>query len=485
MQTVMHKHRLLIISAVIATLFLVFPQLSIVYLARFNQWVLAHFASAYIIFASMVVLICLGLALSPIGKIKLGSGAPEFSLLSWLAMLFTAGMGSGLVFWGVAEPVFHYANPPAIQLANSSATLRALALSYFHWGLHAWSLYAITALIIAWFVFMHARPMRLSSVFASAKSSNNAWQVVDLLAILAIIFGLAGTIANSVALVQTGLEQRFELQLTGSAFGIAMTILVTIGFSISLGLGLKRGIQYLSGFNMILMCALLLVVMWQAGIDQVLARLLGSAMTYIKILPQVSFAAIQGSEQWSRDWTVIYLIWWIAWAPFVGPFIARISRGRSVRQFILCTVLIPTLASMLWFSSFAEAVFGSHHSADIIAAVQQHYTNGLFALFAQFPMGATLAIAALILLITFVITSADSAIYVICMLADDLSAKSKGAWVLVLLAISLALVGINNVDLNKQIAISGAIPFTLVLIWQLAYLLFELQSRHALPISSK
>lgn len=477
----MKQHALLILCGLVACVFLVFPSSSVTYLSGLTQWVVSTCDDAFIVFASAILLLCLGLSFSPVGKKRLGEGEPEFGFFSWLAMLFTAGMGSGLVFWGVAEPVFHLANTPNVHLDGHSAENTALALTYFHWGFHAWSLYAITGLIIAWFVFMEKRPMRISSVFNSTQIQSTPksalWLGVDLLAVLAIVFGLAGTLANSVALLETGIEQRFALSFEGKTFGIGMTLLMTLGFGISLSLGLARGIKRLSQFNVVFMCLLLLGVIFSGDVVSLLERMVGSSFAYIQLLPQVSFSVIDGSSQWSQGWTVIYLIWWIAWAPFVGPFIARISQGRTIRQFLLCTIFIPTLASIVWFSSFGDAVFNAVNRADILAQVNQQYTLGLFALLDGIPLGAVLSVMALLLLVTFVITSADSAIYVTCLFTDNVTLRNKLAWIAVLLAISLALVSINNVDLNKQIAISGAIPFTLVLIAKVVYLLMSFVSR--------
>ncbi|MGY0399995.1 MAG: BCCT family transporter [Ostreibacterium sp.] len=482
MMTFLKQYQLILFATLFAVIFLIFPQYSITYLSKFTHWVSVAFDNTILRFSSFVLLMCLAIIISPLGARKLGDAEdnPEFNFFSWVAMLFTAGMGSGLIFWGVAEPVFHYANPPAITPIGSSPENTALALTYFHWGIHAWSLYAISGLMIGWVAFVKKRPMRISAIFTD-NSEAGWWVIVDVVAVLAILFGVAGTLANTMALVQTGVEQIFAITFSGATFRFIMTLVIVVLFSLSSMLGLKQGIKRLSQFNILLMLLLFTSVMMFDPIGSFLTRIFDSTWAYFKLLPQVSFSVIENSRKWSQDWTIIYLIWWIAWAPFVGPFIARISRGRSIRQFLFCTIIIPTFASIIWFSGFADSVFNAENTKIIIDSVNNDYTQGLFTLFAQLPMGKFFSAIALLLLITFVITSADSALYVTGLFTNNLSVKNKLAWSSVFLAVSLALISINDVDLNKQIAISGAIPFTLIMFFQIVHFIF-LESRIKSPV---
>ena len=453
----------------IAALLLCFPKITISTFSQFTQFWLENFDSQFIQFSTLMVILSMVVAISPIGKIRLGGAEAkvEFGFGSWIAMLFTAGMGSGLIFWGVAEPVFHFANPPAFLKDDFSSVSGSLAITYFHWGVHAWAIYAFAGLIMAWFAYNRGRSMRVSASFTG---STPKWLgILDLLAVLAIIFGMAGTFANTIALIQTGVEQSSGLDIGSIYLRLGLVLLIALLFTLSSLTGLHRGIKRLSQFNALFMVALLVIVVSLVNPLNTLNIAWESTLTYLKLLPEVSFGVGEQSEQWSQGWSVIYLIWWIAWAPFVGPFIARISKGRSIRQFISCAVLLPTLASILWFSGFAGSVFSQPYAATIMDAVNQQYTLGLFTFFDQLPMGQVFSIGALLLLVTFIITSADSSIYITGLLTGGKSHGSKVLWSLILIVITMALVSINDVDLNKQIAIVGAIPFTFVLCAQVLF----------------
>ncbi|MDO6708386.1 BCCT family transporter [Photobacterium sp. 1_MG-2023] len=459
-----HTQRLMLVSAIIAGVFILFPSISVYQLAAFTQFVIEQLGNQVIQLSTLALLICAAIVVSPFGKKRLGDEAPEFGFIPWLVMLFTTGMGSGLIFWGIAEPVFHLANPP-LQSAGMDPKDTALALTYFHWGVHAWCLYALAGLVMAWVAYEKKRPMRVSASFIGAR--NPGWfSLVDLIAVLAILFGIAGVLANTMALVEQGVRQVFQIEGEMTGFRLVMTAVIGVLFTASSALGLKKGIQRLSSLNVWLMLALFIFVFINIDGSAVITRMFSSVAAYITLLPDVSFGMIEGSKTWSQGWTVIYLVWWIAWTPFVGPFIARISRGRTVRQFLICTIMIPTLASILWFSGFAGAVFESDYLPEIMAAVNQDYTQGLFLFFAHLPFSNILSIAALVLLLTFVISSSDSAIYAAGMMTDDTRTSSKISWSVIVVAMSMALVMFNDVDLNKQVAIAGAIPFTFVLIAQ-------------------
>ncbi len=463
------------LSLACALVFLVYPDEAVSITSKITQYAIHHFGLAFIITASCILLLSLAIAISRYGSIRLGDPdeRPEFSFFSWISMLFAAGMGSGLIFWGVAEPIFHFADPPAFINNTTSIEDTVLALTYFHWGVHAWSIYAIIGLCMAWFSFNKGRPMTISASFTNSPNRSRL-QILDFLAVIAIIFGVAGTLANSIALIQTGLQHTTTLNVTGINFRVCMLAIIAAAFTFSSALGLDRGIKWLSNFNLIFVILVLIgVILWVNPIA-VFNTILTSTWAYITELPRLSFSIDPASRQWSENWSVIYFIWWIAWAPFVGPFIARISRGRTIRQFLLCTIFIPTLASIIWFSAFAGGAFELTIFDTIVSTVSQDYTQGLFVFLSDFPYATTISLAMILLLITFVITSADSAVYVIGMLTEKNSLYSKLMWSFILIAITLSLLYENNVDLNKQIAIAGAIPFTLIVIFQAAIITREL-----------
>ncbi|MEZ9142014.1 MULTISPECIES: BCCT family transporter [unclassified Shewanella] len=466
---------------IIAGLLLTFPHKTLATFSLFTQFFLEHFDSQFIQLSSLLLIFATAICFSPIGKIHIGGEKvqTEFSFTSWIAMLFTAGMGSGLIFWGVAEPVYHYVNPPAFLQDDFSSVSGALAITYFHWGLHAWAIYAMAGLVMAWFAYNRNRSLRISASFSAEKPK---WlSVLDLLAVIAIIFGMAGTFANTVALIQTGIEQAIGLDVASVGFRIGLILFIAVLFTLSSIAGLNQGIKRLSQFNTFFMVAILVTVIALVDPFNSLQLMFESSVSYLQLLPKVSFS-VGDPANWSQGWSVIYLIWWIAWAPFVGPFIARISKGRSIRQFLACTILLPTLTSIIWFSGFAGSVLTQPFAAEVMAAVNQEYTLGLFSFFNQltpngFPLGSILSVAAILLLITFLITSADSSIYITSMLTGSESHIAKMLWSLILIAITIALVTINDVDLNKQIAIVGAIPFTLVMCAQIAFWIKDVLKR--------
>ena len=464
-----------LIGIVIAA-FLFFPQYSIDLIAQFTQYSIDQFGLIIVLFSSLMVILAVAISISPLGKLRLGGqdAVPEFSLFSWFAMLFTCGMGSGLIFWGVAEPVFHFASLPDFNSTKGGGIDESLALTYFHWGIQAWSIYALAGLAVGWFAFNRGRSFQISATF----NSQSSWfRLVDWLAILAIIFGVAGTFANAIALIQTGVEQTIAPEISSVTFRYSTILLITLLFTASSVLGLQKGIKRLSLFNLILMLFLLASVIVIVNPLNVAQRFFSSTVTYLSILPEVSFQLSEQSRNWSLGWTVIYIIWWVAWTPFVAPFIARISRGRSVRQFFIAVIGIPTAASILWFCAFGGMALEQPFADNLIQAVQNDYTQGLFYFFDQLPMGNFLAVLAIILLVAFLITSADSALLVCGLLAGNESTKGKILWASVLVGLSMALMYINDVDLNKQVAVAGAIPFALVMLVQIIVMLRDMRKQ--------
>lgn len=474
------KFGMLILGIIMLT-FLIFPNYSIHYIADFTQYCINKFGLEIILFSTLMGLLAIVISLSPVGKWKIGGedSTPEFGTFSWLAMLFTCGMGSGLIFWGIAEPLFHTSNMPAFSSLDKTSHDSALALTYFHWGIHAWSIYALGALAVAWFGFNRKRSLHISSSFTEKKTG--LWRLVDWLAIAAIIFGVAGTFANSTALVQTGLEQTVDPNIGSVVFRYGFILVLAFLFTFSSVLGLHRGIKRLSQFNTWLMLGFVAVMFFIFNPIDILKTAFTSTLEYVKLLPEVSFTIPAESKGWSTGWSVIYMVWWIAWTPFVAPFIARISRGRSIRQFLVCVVFVPTLASIIWFSAFGGSALSQPYLSELTTAINQDYTQGLFQFFEHLPFGFYLSLVAILLLVTFIITSADSALLVCGMLSDNESTKNKVMWAVLLVILSMALIYINDVDLNKQVAIAGALPFALVQLGQVVSMFIDMwKQRHKL-----
>ena len=466
----------------LAVFFLIFPAQSIELVSGITQTAIRHFGLGFIILSSVITLLCIVLAFSPIGKIKLGrpDAKPEFGFFTWIAMLFATGMGSGLVFWGVSEPLSHFSSPPAFVQQSQNTKDVALALTYFHWGLNAWGIYALVGLVMAWFCYNKKRTFQISASFLRNEKQKtiNFYKPFDMLAVTAVIFGVAGTLANSIALIETGINQIYPSEGFGMKGRMIILLFIAVIFTLSSASGLHGGIKKLSRLNLILAIGLLAaVIILTSPIDTILS-IFSSTATYVQYLPKLAFTIDENSRNWSEGWSVIYLIWWVAWAPFVGPFIGKISKGRTIRQFLLCVLFIPTFASIIWFSAFAGNAFESTYLSNITSAISDNFTNGLFEFFNGLPYAKLLIAIAILLLITFIITSADSAIFITGILTNNTKQYACFAWSIVLVSITSALVYKNNVLLNNQIAIVGAIPFCFVVIMQIIMLIKSLVSTH-------
>lgn len=471
----------------ITILVLVFPEFATATIGVATTWFIEHLGLAVLWLSTLFLLLCVLLIAGPWGRIRLGrqSERPEFGVFSWLSMLFAAGMGSGLVFWGVAEPLTHVVHPPVTGLDGMELYRNALAVTYFHWGLHAWAMYAIAGLVVAWFSYRHDAPEAPSGAleiglagWLAGPLRRGLGTAADVLAIAAVVFGVAGALANGTILLHHGLDEATGIDLP--VFGSYAIILAAMGlaFLASASSGIQRGIRWLSAGNFLLAIALLLLVLSYSDIGFIVRLLWGSILRYAEILPLWSVAQIEvdGRLDWSSGWTITYLLWWIAWTPFVGIFIARISRGRSLRGYVLGVLGIPVLFSMFWFAVMGGGALA--HNADnagvLSRAVLQDYTAPLFLWFETMSgvTGATMSYMACILLFVFLVTSADSAAYVMGMLSrkGDPNPPNRGKLLWGSLTVLLAggLLARQSADVNKAVAIAGAIPYALLLVLQVA-----------------
>ena len=429
------------------------------------------------------------LAFGPYGHLRLGpdDSEPEFSTPSWLAMLFAGGMGAGLVFWGVAEPVTHFANPPgSVEGSTAQAARLAMVLTNLHWGLHAWSIYAVCALVLAYFIFRRELPGLISTPIRATLPASRTTRVLgftsDVIATFAVVFGLAGSLAMGVLQVRAGVTEVFQIAPT---VGISMLILgvLAVAFMLSASTGLSKGIQLLSNVNMALVILLMLFVLVFGPTAYILESFLNSIGDYLAALPAYSFRLLSYESQrsWTSAWTLTYLIWWVAWGPFVGIFIARISRGRTLREFCVGVIVLPTLFSMLWF-----AVLGGtsiwielNGGGGLAELVSEDVTTALFAFLDFMPAGKILGIVALFLIFIFLVTSADSGTFVISMMTSegrlDPATPLKLAWGVAITLLTLAILLSGSVEVAKAMAIFGALPFTLILILQIVGFLRKLR----------
>lgn len=414
-------------------------------------------------------------AISRLGTLRIGGAEaePEFSRGSWFAMLFSAGMGIGLVFWGAAEPLSHFQRPPE-GLAPQSHAAAAAAMRYvfFHWGLHPWAIYALMGLAMAWFQFNRKSRGLVSDLLAPLighHAHGLPGRVIDVLAVVATAIGVATTLGFGAVQISAGLGH-----VTGVSTGLQTQLLViALAFALymaSSATGLKRGIKWLSNFNMAiaaLLLALVLVVGPTAFIFETLTTTLGS---YLNLLPSMSLHMTPFSQRaWVGDWTVFFWAWWIAWAPFVGAFFARISYGRTVREFVFGVVCGPSLLSFLWFSAFGGTVLHQQifDHADLLPVLARGYQFVLFAMTDLLPLSSLLAWLAIVLLLSFFVTSADSATLVLASMssetAGDPPLSRRVIWGVLQTAIAVALLAAGGLDALQAVVIVAALPFTLLM----------------------
>ncbi len=418
------------------------------------------------------------MAFGPYAHIRLGKDEdrPEFSNISWLSMLFAAGMGAGLIFWGVAEPMFHYLSPPGMEGKTAEAARFAMVITNLHWGLHAWSIYAICALVIAYFSFRKDTPPLISSPIRTEFGCKYSivCHTADIIGVLAVIFGLAGSLTMGVLQVRAGLGEVFNIPATDGV-SIIILSLMTVMFLISASTGLDKGIKILSNINMIIAISILMLIIFAGPTRFIMEVFVTSIGDYFSQLISMSFKLYPYKDlsSWTSGWTLTYLIWWLAWGPFVGIFIARISRGRTIREFVIGVILIPTLFSILWFAAFGGSaiyieMFGGGGMADLVL---EDVSKALFALFTWFPLSEIISGLTLILIFIFLVTSADSGTFVVSMMTSkgnlNPSTKLKLTWGVLIGVITAGTLFTGSVTVAKAMAISGAIPFSLILILQI------------------
>ncbi|CDQ37997.1 MULTISPECIES: glycine betaine uptake BCCT transporter [Virgibacillus] len=438
------------------------------------DFISGHFGWFYLIIVSFFVIFCLYLIFSPYGKIKLGKhdDKPEFSYPTWFAMLFSAGMGIGLVFYGVASPVSHYIKtPPVAEPGTVKALEDALRLTFFHYGVHAWAIYAVIALVLAYFTFRHDKPGLISAALEPlfGNAMEGVWgKTVDVIAVFATIVGVATTLGFGAAQINGGLSYLLGID---NAFWVQLVIIlvVTVLFMLSTYTGLSKGIKYLSNTNLVLAALLFLAVLILGPTMYIVNSFTNTIGTYIQSLPIESFRIAPNDsdeQQWIIDWTVFFWAWWIAWSPFVGIFIARISRGRTIREFLSGVLIVPSVVGFLWFSAFGMAGIQAQNSGVDIAGLPDE--QALFGMFSNLPFSVVLSILALLLISTFFITSADSATFVLGMQTTNGSLSPstpvKFVWGFAQSAIAAVLLYTGGLQALQNALISAAFPFSIIML---------------------
>ena len=414
-------------------------------------------------------------AFSKFGNIRLGGqdSEPEFSTLAWFAMLFSAGMGIGLMFFAVAEPMWQLLYPPHAEVGSTGAVRDAMGVTFLHWGLHAWAVYAVVGLALAFFAFNRKLPLSFRSVFYPLLGERiNGWMgdVIDILAVLATLFGLATSLGLGAAQAGAGMEYVFGFENTVTLQVIIIAVVTAIAV-VSVMLGIDKGVKVLSEFNIRLAALFLLFILIVGPTLYILGNFVQSTGHYLQNF--ASYATwIQVFEDGSfmTDWTVFYWAWWISWSPYVGMFIARISKGRTVKQFVLGVLIVPTMVTFLWMSGFGGSALYLETGgiAEIAAAVEADQTTSLFILLDQFPLAIFMSVLAIILVLSFFVTSSDSGSLVI----DGLTSGGKihspvgqrVFWATTEGAVAAILLIGGGLGALQAGAISTGLPFVIILI---------------------
>ncbi|WP_321280761.1 BCCT family transporter [Marinifilum fragile] len=365
------------------------------------------------------------------GKIRLGGpeAKPEFKMTSWFAMLFSAGMGIGLLFWGVAEPIFHFDNNPFAMKGVASAK-SAMGVTFLHWGFHAWGVYAIVGLALAYFTFNKKLPLTIRSIFYplfGEKIYGPIGDIIDIVSVIATLFGLATSLGFGVQQVNAGLTYLFDVEY-GVTWQIGLIVVITLFATLSLVMGLDKGIRRLSEINLRLALILLLFVLLIGPTAFLLKTFVQNLGYYLSNFMELSFwtesyIGVKKGTHWQNSWTIFYWAWWIAWSPFVGIFIARISKGRTIREFVLGVLFVPALLTFLWISVFGGSAIYQEllGNTQISEAVNANIATAIYHLLEQYPFPFISSLLTVILVACFFVTSSDSG----SMVVDTLTSGGK------------------------------------------------------------
>ncbi|QGU00672.1 Glycine betaine transporter OpuD [Candidatus Syntrophocurvum alkaliphilum] len=451
------------------------------------NYIIDTFGWFYLFATFIFVLFVIFLGFGPYGQIKLGKDEdePEYNFYTWLGMLFSAGMGIGLVFWGVAEPVMHYLTPPeGITPETTEAAEIALRYSFFHWGLHPWAIYAIVALTLAYYRFRKEEAGLISTAFRPLlgdKVNGPIGKAIDSLAVIATVFGVATSLGLGALQISGGFSY-----LLGTPNIITVQIIiifiVTILYMISASTGLNRGIRYLSNVNLTVAGVLLLFVLLAGPTLFIIENFTATIGRYLGNFIPMSFRLTPFADgEWIGSWTLFYWAWWIAWAPFVGTFIARVSKGRTIREFVLGVLFVPSTLGALWFATFGGAAFylEKFQGVAISTAVDNDITSALFITLEQFPFGLVLMVLAILLIITFFVTSADSATFVLGILSTqgvlNPSKRIKYVWGILQSGIAIALLWSGGLEGLQTASIIAALPFAIIMLGMIVSINKELK----------
>jgi len=458
----------LFVTVVIVAYGLIAPEPFAAATSAAKQFLVEYFGWFYLIAMFVFVAFSLMIAFSKYGKIKLGpdDSVPEFSNRSWFAMLFGAGMGIGLVFWGVAEPLNHFVTFGATEEAANLAMKK----SFMHWGFHPWAAYAIIGMALGYFQFRKNAPGLISSIFLPLLGEKGVrgpiGKLIDICAVFATVAGIATSLGQGTLQINSGLNYLFQVPNTQMVQIIIILVLMVIytGTAVS---GIEKGIALLSDINMFL-AVIILAGAFLVGPKLLTLNVLTNSLGgYINSFVQDSFAINPfGDQSWLGSWTIFYWAWWIAWGPFVGTFIARISKGRTIKEFVLGVMVAPSVVSFIWFSIFGS--LGLNLDISIINEAKAVTETALFVVFGEYPFGGIFSVIDICLLGTFFITSANSGIFVLAMFSSDgdlnPANSKKLLWGVIQALLALVLLMTGGLDALQTCSIVAAFPLAIIML---------------------
>lgn len=458
-----------------------------------SEWILSRLGWLYILGVTSFLIFLIWIAFSRFGHIRLGppDSKPDYSNLTWFSMLFAAGIGSILMFWGVAEPISHFADPPQgnVEPESVGAAQQAMGFTLYHFGLHTWTIFCLPALAFAYFVYRKGLPFRVSSIFypfLGERINGPFGRMIDIFAVLGTLFGVAVTIGLGTMQINSGLNTLFGIE-ENRLTQIVLIGVITLIAVVSVISGLDVGIKWLSSINIVMAVGLLLFVFF-AGSSLFLAKgVIETTGVYLEwLVPLAFWNDTFGDTGWQGSWTVFYWAWTITWSPFVGIFIARISKGRTIREFVLGVLGLPTAFSVVWFSVFGLSSFDieMNQGGGLVeeVVVQEDLPGALFAFLSHYPLATFLSVVAIVIVVIFFTTSSDSASLVVDMLCSGTSnspTRQRVFWGItegVVAATVLTASGVGGLDALQQTIIVFGLPFFVIGFFMMAALVKSLQA---------
>ncbi|HCE3236231.1 TPA: BCCT family transporter [Vibrio parahaemolyticus] len=476
-----------IVLFVVATL--TFRQQVEPFFAGLRAWLVSNLDWFFLASGNVFVIVCLVLIVTPLGRVRIGGteATPDYSYAGWLAMLFAAGMGIGLVFFGVSEPMSHFSSAlGGVNIENGvrtdwaplggavgdtdAASALGMAATIYHWALHPWSIYALLALGLAIFSFNKGLPLTMRSIFYPL-FGERVWgwvgHIIDILAVVATVFGLATSLGYGASQAATGLNFLFGVPMTDTT-QVVLIVVITALALISVVAGLDSGVKRLSEINMILAAMLLFFVIIVGPTMAILTGFFDNIASYITNIPALSMPFEREDVNYSQGWTAFYWAWWISWSPFVGMFIARVSRGRSVREFIICVILIPSTVCVLWITAFGGTAISQYVNDGYEAVFNAELPLKLFAMLDVMPFAEITSVVGIILVVVFFITSSDSGSLVIDTIAAggkvDAPTPQRVFWCTFEGLVAIALMLGGGLAAAQAMAVTTGLPFTIVLL---------------------